>query len=63
MKMIYGSHGRLVSRPCERCQGTGVITIKAAQEPTPDGQPPPQTKTTICPLCRGTRVKSTILRK
>lgn len=55
MKMLYGSHGRPLVRPCEKCEGKGSI-------PAP-GTDASKGASVVCPLCRGTKVKSTILTK
>jgi excinuclease UvrABC ATPase subunit len=58
MKIVYGPHGRPVSRPCDKCNGVGSIIVKVKQADGVEVDQP-----AVCPVCRGTRVKNTILRK
>lgn len=51
-----------MSRPCEKCKGSGVVTVAVT---TKDTKPEDtvELKAVVCPLCRGTKVKSTITGK
>ena len=58
MKVVYGPHGRPVSRPCDKCNGVGSITVNVKSADGTEAE-----KMAVCPVCRGTRVKNTVLRK